>query len=224
MDIGNRIITDVKRPNKEVVNQFKNVPVSNISDAMGRMYSLSSRIKPFNSSYLLGTAITVKSRTADNLLFQKALDLAKPGDIIIVDTQGDTINAVAGEIMVEYAKRKRLAGFLIDGAIRDAKKIRESSFPVFASGISANGPYKSGPGEINIPISCGGIVINPGDIIVGDEDGVVAITPKFVDCILKKINAIAKEEKKKLKDIELGVSNREWVNDLLIERGYDISH
>ena len=145
---------------------FKGLPVANIADEMNRFFCMDARIKPFNDKPLLGTAFTVKTRVADNLMLHKALALAQPGDVIIVDAQGDTANAITGEIMMTQAFVNGLAGVVVDGAIRDAEAMKEIDMPVYAAGVTPKGPYKDGPGEINVPVCCGGVTVNPGDIIV----------------------------------------------------------
>ena len=122
---------------------------------------------------MAGPALTVKTRPGDNLMLHKALDLAEPGDVIVVDAGGDLTNAIIGEIMSGYAASRGLGGIVINGAIRDAGALRRASFPVYAAGVTHRGPYKDGPGEINVPIAIDGMVIEPGDLIVGDEDGVL---------------------------------------------------
>ena len=124
-NVGFRIFKNIKRPAMELVEAFKNIPTPNIADNMNRFFCVDAGIKPMNTSKMLGTAFTVRSRTADNLLFHKALDMAQPGDIIVVDVQGDLTNSLAGEIMISYAMKRGLAGLLIDGAIRDLGSVRE---------------------------------------------------------------------------------------------------
>lgn len=221
-NIGFRIFTHIERAPKELVDSFQGLATSNLADNMGRFGGVNAVIRPINDCKLLGTAFTVKSTTADNLLFHKALDLAEPGDVIVVDVQGDMVNSVAGEIMVRYAMKRGLAGFLIDGAVRDVGCLKQLEFPVYARGSNPKGPYKHGPGEINVPISCGGVVVHPGDIIVGDEDGVVVISPKDAQEVLVKTIETTAAEAKKMKQIEEGTIDRSWVNKLLEEKGCEI--
>ncbi|RKL63570.1 RraA family protein [Thermoanaerobacteraceae bacterium SP2] len=221
-NIGMRIYKNIKRPLKELVEGFRGLPTPNIADNMNRFFCVSSEIKGFNNCKLLGTAFTVRSRTADNLFFHKAIDMAEPGDVIVVDVQGDKINSVCGEIMMRYAKKRGIAGFLIDGLIRDSGALKELDFAVFARGASPMGPYKDGPGEINVPVSCGGVVINPGDIIVGDEDGVVVIKAEEAAEVLEKAKATYAKESQIFKSIEEGTIDRSWVDEKLKERGCEI--
>lgn len=218
-NVGFRIYTKVSRPPKSLVEAFQGLPTPNIADNMSRFFCAAAAIKPMNGCKLLGTAFTVRSSTADNLLFHKALDLAEPGDVIVVDVQGDMINSVTGEIMMRYAMKRGIAGFLIDGAIRDSGALKSLDFAVYARGATPQGPYKDGPGEINVPVSCGGVVINPGDIIVGDEDGVVIISPKDAPEILEKSRATLAKESGIFKSIAEGTLDRSWVDRVLQEKG-----
>lgn len=154
-----------------------------------------------------------------NLLLHKALDLAEPGDILVVDAQGDLSNSLMGELMVLWAKKRGLGGFVIDGAIRDVGALKKMDIPIYAAGITPAGPYKDGPGEINVPVSCGGVVINPGDILVGDEDGLVVIKPEDAPELLKKTKAKNLAEQKIMEDIDNMNWDRTWVDKALQERG-----
>lgn len=176
--IGNRIFTQVKRPSREVVESFRGLPSSNINDEMNRLFCMHDYmhlINPNTAVQLLGTAITVKAPIGDNLFFHEALDLAQPGDIIVVDGGSGCNRSLAGEIMMRFAQEKGLAGFVVDGCLRDSDGAETLTMPVYAKGITPQGPFKFGPGEVNTPIACGGQVVFPGDILVGDKDGIVVI-------------------------------------------------
>lgn len=151
------------------------VPVACISDVMMRLVSGGAGLRPVGAPSLCGTAVTVRVPPGDNLMVHKAIELARPGDVIVVDAAGDLTNAIVGERMVTVAQAKGLAGFVIHGAIRDLDHLRGCGFPVFAAGVTHRGPYKNGPGEINFPIAINGMVIMPGDVVVGDGDGVVCL-------------------------------------------------
>jgi len=221
-NVGFRINTKINRPSRELVEGFKGLPTSNIADSMNRFYCVDAEIKPLNDTPLLGTAFTVRVATSDNLMFHKALDMAQPGDVMVIDAQGDKINAVTGEIMVRYAMKKKLAGFLIDGAIRDSAAIKEFSFAAFARGVNPKGPYKDGPGEINVPVVCGGVVVQPGDIIVGDSDGVVIINQEDAPEVLQKAKTTFESEASIFKAIEEGTWDRSWVDVELKKKGCEI--
>lgn len=218
-NVGLRIYKKVNRPSKELIASFAGLPVANIADMMNRMFCIDAQIRPMNSAPLLGPAFTVKVRPGDNLLIHKALDMAEPGDILVVDAGGDMTNSLIGELMVLWAKRRGLGGFIIDGAIRDIGELKNMEIPVYAKGITPAGPYKDGPGEINGAICCGGVVINPGDILLGDEDGIVVIKPEDAQATLEKAKAKNAAEQKTMVDIENLEWDRMWVDKALNERG-----
>lgn len=190
VNVGFRIIKEVNRPERELVEQFRGIPSSNINDLMNRLYCMGHEIAPMNKVPLLGTAITVKAPMGDNLVLTKAMDIAREGDIIVVDGEGCEDRALMGEMMLTFCERKGIAGFVIDGAIRDSEAMRRASIPMYCRAVAPQGPFKNGPGELNVPIACGGQVVFPGDILVGDEDGIVVIRPEYAE-------ELAKEAKKK---------------------------
>jgi RraA family protein len=193
-NIGFRIFKKVNRPDKAVVEQFSGLPVANIADVMNRFKCVGAYIRPVNSTPLLGTAVTARVRSGDNLMFHKALDVAQPGDVIVIDGQGDLVNALVGENLVLWAMNRGVAGIVVDGAIRDVDTLRQLDFPVYAAGITPSGTYKHGAGEVNVPICCGRVVVNPGDIVVGDADGLVVIRAQEAVEVLEKAKAKFKEE------------------------------
>lgn len=222
-NVGCRIFLKINRPERALVEAFAGLPVANIADEMGRFFCVDSRIKPMNNRPLLGTAFTVKSRVADNLMLHKALELAQPGDVIIVDAQGDLSNAITGEIMMTQAAINGLAGVVIDGAIRDADAMKDITMSVYAAGVQPKGPYKDGPGEINVPISCGGIIVHPGDIVIGDADGIVIINPADAENILAKAKQKLASEQAILEAIRSKKSrDKSWLQKRLDELKCDI--
>lgn len=222
MPVGLRIFTKVRRPSKELIESFRGIPAANIADNMGRIACIGTGIRPFNKTPLLGSAFTVRAPLSDNLMFHKAIDMAEPGDVIVVDGEGCMDHSLCGEIMFKYARKKGIAGFLIDGCIRDVESLETLDFSVYARGVQPKGPYKNGPGEINVPVSIGGQVICPGDILVGDSDGVVIIKPYDAKFVLEKSNIQFKNEQKAFEDIENGTYSREWVDKTLKEKGIEI--
>ena len=217
---GFRIKKTFSRPEKSLVNAFKSIPVANIGDTMNRMSCMNARIVPMNSAPLLGCALTVKVRAGDNLLFHKAIDMAQPGDVVVVDAQAEQSYAITGELMIMWLRRKGISGLVVDGCIRDSDFVRElTDFPVYATGFNPNGPLKEGGGEVNFPIMCGGLVVNPGDIIVGDSDGVVVINPDDAPDILKKAEAHNAKENQIKKEIENLAWDRAWVDAALKAKG-----
>lgn len=221
-NVGLRIYSTIKRPSRDMVQQFAGLPVANIADMMNRMFCVNARIRPMNAAPLLGPAFTVKCRPGDNLLLHKALDMAEPGDILVVDAQGDMSNSIMGELMVLWAMKRKLGGFVVDGAIRDIGSIRNLDIPVYAAGITPAGPYKDGPGEINVPVVCGGVVVNPGDILVGDEDGIVVVCPEDAPELIKKTKAKNLAEQQTMKEIENMAWDRAWVDKALKERACEV--
>lgn len=196
MNVGKRIYTDITRPNRKIVELFRGLPSSNINDEINRLYCMHDYMRllnPDSAVQLLGTAITVKTPIGDNLMFHQALDMAQPGDIIVVDGGSGNNRSLAGEIMIRFACQKGLAGIVADGCLRDLDGIQTLTMPVYAKGITPQGPFKNGPGEINVPVAVGGQVVFPGDILVGDKDGIVVIRPADAEEIAKA----AREKKAK---------------------------
>lgn len=217
---GFRIFPINQRPSKQLVQQYKDVVTPHISDNMSRMDGFSALLRPYHKEgRLVGPAITVRTRPGDNLMVHKAIDLSEPGDVIVVDAGGDLTNSIIGEIMVRLAMKKGIAGFIIDGAIRDTAAIQGGTFPVYARGVTHRGPYKDGPGEINTPVSVGGMVVSPGDIIVGDEDGVMAVPLQEAERILALVKAQQAKEAAIFQTIEDGTVDRTWVDELLKSKG-----
>ena len=196
--------TSVARPPAELLEGFRSAPTSVISDNLARLPGAVG-LRPFHrGGALLGIAFTVRTRPGDNLAIHRALEMVGPGDVIVVDGGGDESRALVGEIMTTIAKYRGAAGYVIDGAIRDAGALAASDFPVYARAAIHRGPYKSGPGEINVPVSVGGSVISPGDIVVGDEDGVVSFAPSIASSLLEAVRAQVKREEETLKAIREG--------------------
>ncbi len=218
-NIGFRICSKINRPPKELIQGFATFPVPNIADNMGRMFCADPEIKPYNSAKLLGPAFTVRAPVGDNLMFHKAIDMAEPGDILVVDGQGDTTRSLVGEIMVRWAMARKLGGMVVDGSIRDCGAIKELDFPVYARGVCPMGPFKNGPGEINVPVTCGGAIVFPGFIVVGDEDGVVFIDPRDAPDLIKKTKAHNDKEKQTFEKIKAGTLDRSWIDQALKEKG-----
>lgn len=216
VNIGCQIKEDFSRPDRKLIDLFSDFPVANIDDCMNRTAALHQAIRPMNRARLLGTAFTVRVPQGDNLMFHKAMDLAKPGDVIVIDAGGMENRAIFGELMVTYCKRRGIAGIIVDGAIRDYETISEMDFPVYARGVNPNGPYKNGPGEIGSVISVGGITVHPGDIIVGDSDGVIVINPEYAEILARRVKAVFAKEAAIMKTIEEeGTYIRPWVDEKL---------
>ena len=218
-----RILDIPKRPDPRLVAELGKMVTPHLSDSMERLYAGGPQLRPMHrSGKLAGPAYTVKTTPGDNLLVHKALDAAKPGDVIVVDAGGVCDNAIIGELMSARAEQRGVGGMVIWGAIRDSAELRQGSFPVFASGVTHRGPYKNGPGEINVPIVMGGIPVNPGDIVVGDADGLVVVPQEHAEAILASAKAILAKETSSMKQIKAGTVDRGWVDKALKEKGYKV--
>lgn len=219
---GFRIFTRIDRPDPAVIEGFRGLPVANIGDSMNRASLLDARLRRISQADLLGPAFTVKSRAGDNLMLHKALDMAQPGDVIVFDGHGDLTTAITGELMMQTAVQKSLGGVVIDGAIRDLATLRTLPLPIYAAGVTPAGPYKDGPGEINVPVTVGGVVIHPGDILVGDEDGLVAIRPSDAQPVLDKTRLKQAAEAEKMAAIRAGRADVSWIDRELAARGCEV--
>jgi regulator of RNase E activity RraA len=223
MSIGFRVLPQQRKVDKEWVERYRTVPVANISDSMNRMTAGGAQLRAMHrTGVLVGPAITVKARPGDNLMLHYALDIAEPGDVIVVDAGGDLSNALIGEMMVAYAVKKGVAGIVINGAIRDAASIGAGDFPLFAAGVTHRGPYKDGPGEINVPIAIGGMVIEAGDLVIGDDDGLLCVPFDQVSEVYERASAKHAAEQKQLEQIALGENDRTWVLKSLIQKGCEL--
>ena len=197
------------------------MPVANVSDSMFRMFAGGSRLRPMHAGRVMaGPAFTVKTRPGDNLLVHKAIAMAAPGDVIVVDAGGDLTNAIIGEIMTSEAQGRGLEGVVIDGAIRDSAPIRAADFPVFAAGVTHRGPYKDGPGEINVAIALDGMVVHPGDLVLGDPDGLVCVPFDEVEAVYAAAAKKHEVEEATLRDIRSGAAREKpWVDETLRRLG-----
>jgi len=220
-NIGFRQFTSFTRPAVETIALLKGLPTPNICDNMSRIYSING-LKPFNDSLLLGPAFTVKVPAGDNIMFNMSIDLAEPGDILVVDAGGMTERALCGEIMVSHARYRKLGGFVINGCVRDAAALKKMDFPIYALGTSPNGPYKNGPGEIGVPVVAGGMAVLPGDVLVGDKDGLVVIRQDDIEDVAKKARKQMEEEQQLLVKINNGEWDRSGFPKILAEKGCEI--
>lgn len=221
MSIGFRVLKRRRAVSQEWVEKFRPLPVANISDsAMSRMTGGGPRLRPYHAGGVLcGPALTVKSRPGDNLMTHYALNLAVPGDIIVVDCGGDLTNSIVGERMLAYAERKGFGGVIINGSIRDVAYVRQRNFPVYAAGVTHRGPYKDGPGEINVPVAFDGMVIEPGDLVIGDEDGLLCVPYDDIETVYRKSLAKHQQEASTFDAIGQGDNNRAKYEKELRDRG-----
>ncbi|KIO63406.1 hypothetical protein B4064_3236 [Caldibacillus thermoamylovorans] len=198
------------------MKQFYDLPTTCISDALNGMNNLDPSIKPLQDSYkVAGRAFTVKIPAGDNTMVLKAIKEASPGDVLVVDAKGESYRAVAGDFVVSLAQKLGIAGFIVDGVIRDLIGVRSLNFPVFSKGTTVAASFKNGAGEINVPISCGGVSITPGDIIIGDADGVVVIPQADAEKVLEKALAkLKKDEQREASALQDEASARKYLEDL----------
>lgn len=218
--IGFHVHAHPGRVAADLVTAFADLPAANVSDVMSRLYGGGPALRPrHGGGVLCGPAVTVKTRPGDNLMIHKAIDIAEPGDVIVVDADGDTTNAVIGELMVAHAIYRKLGGMVIYGAIRDAAAIRQGSFPVFSTGIAHRGPWKDGPGTVNAPISLAGMAVSAGDLVLGDEDGVVCVSKSEAAAVHAAAVKKAAAEERQMQDTLAGRMDRSWIDRVLLEKG-----
>lgn len=199
-----------------ILAALREIPVAALSDNMHRNIGttgLSPYHRPVDQT-MAGTAVTARSRGGDNLTYLRALEFCRPGDVLVIDAGGILNNAVVGGILSFYAAHIGVVGVVVDGAIRDVAEIRAREFPVYARGVTHRGPYKDGPGEINVPISVGGMVVNPGDIVVGDQDGLMAFAPDEAELLIEKARAHLETEAETVRAMKEGRWDRSFIDAL----------
>lgn len=208
-------------PSIDGINALRGIPTTVISDVLGRTL-VANGIHPMNRSPIsvCGNAFTIKLHVADNLMVHKALQLVQAGDVMVIDVEGDLGCAVIGEVLMSIAKTRGVLGIVVDGAVRDIDAFEEHGFPCWAKGVNLRGPLKEGPGSINVPISIGGMIVHPGDIMLGDSDGVIAVSPSQAIEAARLGHEKVKQEKEMLKTIQAGQYSAPWVDELLTKKGF----
>ncbi|TQM36755.1 RraA family protein [Pseudonocardia cypriaca] len=177
------------------IRRLGEVPTANVGDALARMTVIDGIRLVTERCELLGNALTVDVRAGDNLAIHRALDDAHPGDVLVVNGHGDTTRALIGDLIGEIMISAGVTGAVIDGAVRDVRALSELGLTVYARAVTPAGPFKDGPGSIGVPVAVGGVVVAPGDVIVGDADGVVVVPRRRVEEVLGSVDGIvAKEE------------------------------
>lgn len=216
---GFRVKTTFARPSAELIQGFAQFPTPDISDLLNRLYAVDPQIRVMTSDKhrVCGPACTVKVFPGDNLMVHKSLDVLEPGDIVIVDAGGSAMNAVLGDLISTKAKHRGAQGFVVDGLIRDLPSIQELDFPVFARGTTPIGPLHRGPGEINFPICCGGVVVNAGDLIVGDAMGVVVVPQGIAQDLLERLQAHEVANADYFESVKKGNFSNAWVDKILVD-------
>lgn len=220
--IGFRIAEVKERVPADLIAKYHNIAVSHVSDCMSRLCGLGPGIRPLQTgkrTIMAGSAVTVRTRPGDNLLVYKALTMAGAGDVLVVDGGGDLSNALLGEIMFSLAVSRGLAGIVVNGAIRDSAWAKENALPIFCAGVCHRGPYRNGPGEINYPIAINGTVISPGDLVIGDDDGVVCVAREEAHPLQQRAIEKHEADQKQMREIADGTSNSKWIDDILSGNG-----
>jgi regulator of RNase E activity RraA len=209
-----------RRPAPERLALLRELPSATVSDVLGPGHAMHARIKPLAAGMrLLGPAFTLKLPPLDNLGMHAAVRHAEPGDVIVADQDGQMLGAPVGEIMATAARAKGLAGIVLDGAVRDAAALRESGWPVFAAGVHAQQCQKIGPAWLNQPISCGGVPVRPGDIVLADEDGVVVIPAHRIEDVAQQVATRVLRESDRLDAIRRGHLFPSWLDQALADAG-----
>jgi RraA family protein len=214
------IRTRIQRTPKDLVEAARALPAAILADVYGRRGTLHGRIAPLSPTMkVAGPAITVEVRPGDNLMIHAALAIAQPGDVIIVDGKGDQTCALIGEIMTTQAQQAGLAGMVLDAAVRDVEALRANGFPVFSAGANPSGPTKFVPGRVNWPIAIAGVSVNPGDLVVGDADGVVIIERERVAEMIEAGQKKVADEQNRIKGIHEGKLVPGWLDNALRAAG-----
>lgn len=221
---GYRIVERTASISPELVEAFRQVPVAVAGDCMGRSIGAMG-LRAYHGglkTVLCGPAITVRIRPGDNLMIHKAMMMAMPGDVIVIDGGADLTQALVGGLMRTTAMTRRLAGFVIDGAVRDVVEWAEGGMAMFARGHTHRGPSKEGPGEINVPIACAGLAVMPGDLILGDADGIIAIPAAELAALLPRVQAHLEREAGIRATNAAGTADPERFNAVLRAKGLPV--
>ncbi|MHB1005674.1 MAG: RraA family protein [Chloroflexota bacterium] len=223
-NVGFRVFTKIPRPPRAMIEGFAELESTYVGDAMNRFYGMDVNIRPAAPTMrMVGPAVTVRVAPGDNLMVYKAFEVARPGDIIVIESHGFTSVAQWGDLTSMIAKGLKLGGMVCDGSLRDLTGIIEVGFPVFAKPVVVpNGSLKDGPGEVNVPVAVGGVPVLPGDIIVADANGVMVVPRADAEVVLAKAQAIARAEAKKIKEIENGQLIPGWLEGTLKQKGCEI--
>ncbi len=223
---GFRYRTDFERPAESLIQSYRDLMsrtgclTGNVGDCLGRVAAMDAPVKSLAPGMkCVGPALTVRVPPTDNLMIHKALTLIKPGDVLVIEGGGNHSWALLGWLMVSTAVKIGAAGIVVNGCVRDGGEIRASGFPLFCTGLSPNGPFKEGPGEVNYSISCAGQVVNPGDLIIGDDDGLVVLPRQAADSVIGKVYDVIERENQRLEEIAAGNVIRPGLNELLEKKG-----
>lgn len=214
------IVREFERVSKDVVNDARQFQAAILADVAGRRGTMHGRISPVDIRMALaGPAFTVEVRPGDNLMIHAAIALAQPGDILVIDGKGDQTAALMGTLMLSACKKRGLGGVIVDAAIRDRLELLELDFPVFSVGFNPAGPTKMVAGRINHAISAGGTMVQPGDLIVGDADGVVVIEREKAASMIELAHKKVADEAARIEAIGRGDTASKWLSGALQAAG-----
>jgi regulator of RNase E activity RraA len=214
------IVRDFERVSSDLIRQASAFQPAILADVAGRRGALHGRIQALRHRMkLAGSALTVEVRPGDNLMIHAAIALAKPGDVLVIDGKGDQSAALMGTIMMNACRQVGIAGVVIDGAVRDSVEIDEMGFPVFSVGTNPNGPTKLASGRIGHPVSVGGVAVRPGDLVIGDADGVVVVEREKVETLLQAAAKKVEDEAARIEAIKNGNTAAKWLNSALRNAG-----
>jgi RraA family protein len=218
---GFRVRKSAERASREIIEGFRDFENALVSDLMNRLYTMQRQIRPQVpfAGPIVGPACTARVFPGDNLMVHMALDLAEPGDVIVIDACGSDMNAAMGDMIATKGRHLGIAGFVVDGLIRDLDGIEAVGMPVFARGVTPIGPLHRGPGEVNFPVQCGGVVVFPGDVIVADRDGVVVVPRDSAAEILERCRAKASAEADYVSAVRRGDFDNAWVHEAARDAG-----
>jgi len=204
--VGFRIRSQWRRPDAALLASFGNASSAQVADSMSRLGAMDTGIRPiWPSPRIIGSALTVWCHAGDNLMLHKAISMAVPGDILLMNTQGNISNSGFGELVATSAVKIGVRGVIVDGTVRDSEALQALALPVYARGLCANGCNKDGPGEVGAIISCGGVAVRPGDIIIADRDGVAVVPLDDASEVAKLAAAQVEREEKRLAEIKKGL-------------------
>ena len=213
---GFRVRAPWPRPTPTVLSTFGDASSAQVADCMSRLGAMDSGIRPiWRAPRAIGAALTVWCHSGDNLMLHKALSLAHPGDIVVMNTQGNTNNAGFGELLATSALKLGVRAVIVDGAVRDADALETMHLPVYARGVCPNGCNKDGAGEVGAIIACGGVAVRPGDVIIADRDGVTVVPLEDAAEVARLAQAQIEREQKRLGEIEQGVLTRPEIDESL---------
>ncbi|MCM3762104.1 RraA family protein [Alkalihalobacillus oceani] len=220
-NLGCKVVQSFERVEQAVLEEYKKFDSAIISDAGDHLITSSTDMVRLSKQGLTfaGSALTVRVPPGDNLMVQKAVQLAKEGDVIVIEETSPSDTALIGDIVCQAAKQKGVTGFIVYGAIRDHSALLEMTLPIYAKGVVPRGATKEGPGEINVPIPIGQAAIDPGDLIIGDDDGFVVVPAGESSTVLYKAKEKARQDREKIQKIHDGHFDLSWVDDRLKEKG-----